>query len=111
MLEARPQPSLFTRLRAVEAELQIMKVELADLKVDHDALRDDRDEWRWRAERLLAERKERLLDRWEARIAKVVKLSVSRLNGALQTRRPEVGGASSRKAGSDQPPRAQRAEG
>ena len=49
------QPSLFTRLAAVEAELSAMKDMLVELKVNQDELRRDRDEWRWRAERLLAE--------------------------------------------------------
>jgi hypothetical protein len=49
------QPSLFTRLAAVEAELRAMKDMLAELKVNQDELRHDRDEWRWRAERLLAD--------------------------------------------------------
>jgi hypothetical protein len=49
------QPSLFTRLAVVEAELRAMKDMLAELKVNQDELRRDRDEWRWRAERLLAD--------------------------------------------------------
>jgi hypothetical protein len=49
------QPSLFTRLTAVEAELLAMRDMLAELKVNQDELRQDRDEWRWRAERLLAD--------------------------------------------------------
>ena len=48
------QLSLFTRLNAVEAELRAMKDLLAELKVNQDELRRYRDEWRWRAERLLA---------------------------------------------------------
>jgi hypothetical protein len=49
------QPSLFTRLAVVEAELAAMRDMLAELKVNQDELRQDRDEWRWRAERLLAD--------------------------------------------------------
>jgi hypothetical protein len=49
------QPSLFTRLTEVEAELLAIKDVLAELKVNQDELRQDRDEWRWRAERLLAD--------------------------------------------------------
>jgi hypothetical protein len=46
---------LFTRLAAVEAELLAMRDIFAELKVNQDELRQDRDEWRWRAERLLAD--------------------------------------------------------
>jgi hypothetical protein len=49
------QPSLFRRLSVVEAELRAMKDMLAQLKVNQDELRRGRDEWRWRAERLLAD--------------------------------------------------------
>jgi hypothetical protein len=49
------QISLFTRLSIAEAELRAIKDTLAELKVNHDELRRDRDEWRWRAERLLAD--------------------------------------------------------
>ena len=49
------QPSLFTRLAVVESELRAMKDMLSELKVSQDELRHDRDEWRWRAERLLAD--------------------------------------------------------
>ena len=50
-------PSLFTRLAVAEAELRAMKDMLAELKVNHDELRKDRDEWRWRPEGLLAEQR------------------------------------------------------
>jgi hypothetical protein len=53
---------LFTRLAVAEAELQAMKDMLAELldmlaevKANQDELREDHDEWRWRAERLLAD--------------------------------------------------------
>ena len=49
------QPSLFTRLTAVEAELATVREIVAELQVSQDELRRDRDEWRWRAERLLAD--------------------------------------------------------
>ena len=49
------QPSLFTRLAVVESELRAMKDMLAEMKLNFDELRRDRDEWRWRAERLLAD--------------------------------------------------------
>ena len=55
-LGPKPHASLFTRLAAVEAELEGLKHLVAVLKTDHDAMRKDRDEWRWRAERLLADR-------------------------------------------------------
>ena len=61
------QPSLFTRLQAVEAELQAMKDLLAELTVNQDGLRRDRDEWRWRAERLLKDRERRMFWRWRRR--------------------------------------------
>jgi argininosuccinate lyase len=58
------QPSLFTRLAAVEAELRAMKDMLAELKVNQDELRRDRDDWRWRAERLLADLQRGAWWRW-----------------------------------------------
>ena len=61
------QPSLFTRLQAVEAELQAMKDLLAELTVNQDGLRRDRDEWRWRAERLLKDRERGMFWRWRSR--------------------------------------------
>ena len=61
------QLSLFTRLNAVEAELKAMKDLLAELKVNQGELRRDRDEWRWRAERLLADQEGGALWRWRKR--------------------------------------------
>ena len=63
------QPSLFTRLAEVEAELVAMKNMLAELKVNQDELRRDRDEWRWRAERLLADLQQGTWWRWCNRTA------------------------------------------
>jgi argininosuccinate lyase len=63
------QPSLFARLAAVEAELSAMKDMLAGLKVNQDELRRDRDEWRWRAERLLADLQRGASWRWCNRVA------------------------------------------
>ena len=63
------QPSLFTRLNAVEAELRAMKDLLAEMKVNQHELRRDRDEWRWRAERLLAELQRGSWWRWRRRAA------------------------------------------
>jgi hypothetical protein len=42
---------------------------VAELKVNQDALRYDRDEWRWRAEQLLADRERGTWLRWCMRIA------------------------------------------
>jgi hypothetical protein len=63
------QPSLFTRLAVAEAELLVMKDMLAELKVNQDELRRDRDEWRWRAERLLADLQRGAWWRWRRRAA------------------------------------------
>ncbi len=63
------QPSLFTRLASGEAELSAMKDMLAELKVNQDELRRDRDEWRWRTERLLAELQRGSWWRWRRRAA------------------------------------------
>src|SRR5277367_5301146 len=71
--EVKAHPSLFTRLRVVEAELHTLKALFADLKEDHEALREDRDEWRWRAEYLLAEVQKRFFGRWGQRIEAAVK--------------------------------------
>jgi hypothetical protein len=81
--ELRPHTSLFTRLRVVEAEVQTLKALFADLKEDHDALREDRDEWRWRAEYLLAEAQRGFLDRCGRRIEEAVKPFARRLNALL----------------------------
>ena len=78
-----PQPSLFTRVRVVEAELQTMKALVADLKEDHEALREDRDEWRWRAEYLLAEAQKGFFSRWGQRIEAAVKHFARRLNAPI----------------------------
>jgi hypothetical protein len=65
--EEKLQLSLFTRLNAVEAELRAMRDLLAELKVNQDGLRRDRDEWQWRAERLLADQEGGALWRWRKR--------------------------------------------
>lgn len=82
--EPKGQPSLFTRLAAVEGELQSMKALLAGLKVDHDALREDRDEWRWRAERMLAEREQGALARWGRRAEEALAPLAVRLAALLR---------------------------
>jgi hypothetical protein len=81
--EPKAQPSLFTRVRGIEAELEAMKALVAGLAEDHEALRRDRDEWRWRAEYLLAERHNGLLDKWGRRLAEAAKPLVRRLNALL----------------------------
>lgn len=63
------QASLFTRLAVVEAELRAVKDMLAELKVNQDELRQDRHEWRWRAERLLADLQQGAWWRWWNRAA------------------------------------------
>jgi hypothetical protein len=77
------QPSLFTRLAAVEAELAAMKDRLAELKVNQDELRQDRDEWRWRAERLLADLQRGAWWRWWNRAAAALDVVRARLRGLL----------------------------
>jgi hypothetical protein len=85
--------SLFTRLQAVETELRAMKELLAELKVNQDALRRDRDEWRWRAERLLTEQERGAFWRWRKRTdaaLDIVAASLSRLAADLGARLAEV---------------------
>ena len=82
-VELRQHTSLFTRLRMVEAELEELKALFVDLKEDHEALREDRDEWRWRAEYLLAEAQKGFLGRWSQRIEAAVKPFARRLNSLL----------------------------
>ena len=78
-LGPKPYVSLFTRLAAVEVELHGMTRVVAGLKADHDAMRKDRDEWRWRAERLLADQERgflgRLSNRVEAAFRRVITIS------------------------------------
>ena len=81
--EQRPHTSLFTRLRIVEAELEELKALFADIREDHEALREDRDEWRWRAEYLLAESQRGFLGRLGQRLAEVVTPFARRLNALL----------------------------
>ena len=77
------QPSLFTRLTEVEAELLAMRDMLAELKVNQDGLRQDRDEWRWRAERLLADLQRGAWWRWWNRAAAVLDAATASLCGLL----------------------------
>jgi hypothetical protein len=78
-----PHTSLFTRLRVVEAELEALKALVAGLKEDHEALREDRDEWRWRAEYLLAESQKGFFNRWSQRLAEAATPFARRLNALL----------------------------
>jgi chromosome condensin MukBEF ATPase and DNA-binding subunit MukB len=87
------QPSLFTRLAAVEAELLAMRDMLAELKVNQDELRRDRDEWRWRAERLLADLQQGAWWRWCNRAAAALNVVTARfrsLLGDLQSKLSEM---------------------
>ena len=77
------QPSLFTQLAAVEAELLAMKEMLDELKVNQDELRRDRDEWRWRAERLLADLQQGTWWRWCNRAAEALDAVTARCRGLL----------------------------
>ena len=77
------QPSLFTRLTVVEAELLAMKDMLAELKVNQDELRRDRDEWRWRAERLLVDLQRGAWWRWHRRADEVLDAATSWFRGVL----------------------------
>jgi hypothetical protein len=77
------QPSLFTRLAAVEAELLEMRGMLAELRVNQDELRRDRDEWRWRAERLLADLQPGAWLRWCNRAAATLDIVAAGLRGVL----------------------------
>jgi argininosuccinate lyase len=87
------QPSLFTRLAVVESELRAMKDMLSELKVSQDELRRDRDEWRWRAERLLADLQRGAWWRWWNRAAAAldsVTASFCRLLADVQNKRVEM---------------------
>jgi hypothetical protein len=87
------QLSLFTRLNAVEAELRAMKDSLAELSVNQEGLRRDRDEWRWRAERLLADQESGALWRWRKRAdaaIDAVSASLSKLTVELRARLAEM---------------------
>jgi hypothetical protein len=87
------QLSLFTRLNAVEAELRAMKDLLAELTVNQDALRRDRDEWRWRAERLLADQERGAWWRWDRRAdaaLDIVTANLCRLTVDLRAKLAEI---------------------
>jgi hypothetical protein len=94
------QPSLFTRLAAVEAELLAMRDVLAELKVNQDELRRDRDEWRWRAERLLADSQRGAWRRWWNRAAAVLDAVTTSFCGLLADLQDKM---SETKANRDEP--------
>lgn len=101
------QPSLFTRLTAVEAELSAMKDILAELKVNQDELRRDRDEWRWRVERLLADLQQGTWWRWYNRAAAALDAGTARFRGVLadlQNRLSEMRASRELLQGRDQRP-------
>jgi argininosuccinate lyase len=77
------QPSLFTRLAVAESELRAMKDMLAEMKVNQDELRQDRDEWRWRAERLLADLQRGAWWRWWNRTAAALDAVTASFRGLL----------------------------
>jgi hypothetical protein len=77
------QPSLFTRLAMVEAELLAMKDMFAELKLNQDELRRDRDEWRWRAERVLADLQRGAWWRWHSRAATALDAVTASFYGLL----------------------------
>jgi hypothetical protein len=92
--EERLQLSLFTRLNTVEAELRVMKDSLAEMKVNQHELRRDRDEWRWRAERLLADQEGGAWWRWRKRgdaALDAAAASLSKLTVALRATLAETG--------------------
>jgi hypothetical protein len=75
------QPSLFTRLTVVEAELAAVREIVAELQVSQDELRRDRDEWRWRAERLLADLQRGIWWRWSNRAVEATHAVIARFHG------------------------------
>jgi hypothetical protein len=70
-----------------------MKDTIVELKVNQDELRRDRDEWRWRAERLLADLQRGALLRWCNRAATTldaVTASFCRLLADVQNKLSEM---------------------
>ena len=88
-LGPKPYVSLFTRLAAVEVELHGLTRLVAGLKADHDGMRKDRDEWRWRAERLLADEERgfwgRMSNRFKAAFGRVIAPSLTLVRTRLAT--------------------------
>jgi hypothetical protein len=63
--------------------LSAVKGTLAELQVSQDELRRDRDEWRWRAERLLADLQRGVWRRWGRRADEVLDAVTSWFRGVL----------------------------
>ena len=51
-------PDVVTRMAELEAELRGLKELLAEVRANRDELREDRDQWRGRAERLLVDQRQ-----------------------------------------------------
>jgi hypothetical protein len=96
-LGPKPYVSLFTRLAAVEVELHGLTRLVAGLKADHDAMRKDRDEWRWRAERLLADQERgfwgRMSNRFKAAFGRVIAHIFGHLSEPRSRQSRELSGA------------------
>jgi hypothetical protein len=84
-LGPKPHASLFTRLAALEPELEGLIDLVVSLKTDHDAMRKDRDEWRWRAECLLADLERGFLGRMSSRVETAFGRVIGRLWTLVRT--------------------------
>jgi hypothetical protein len=51
-------PEVVTRMAELEAELRVLKELLAGVRANRDELREDCDQWRGRAERLLVDQRQ-----------------------------------------------------
>ena len=74
----------------VEAELRAIRDTLAELRINHDELRKDRDEWRWWAERLLAEQQRGALWRWRRRAASALNAVTASFCGLISDDRNKL---------------------
>jgi hypothetical protein len=74
--------NLAGKLAAAETELACLKLVLAQVKVDCDQLREERDDWRRKAEKLCAEM---LID---AKLAKITEADGRRFASPELERRP-----------------------
>lgn len=96
------EPFLFTRLAVAEAELQAMKDllaevldKLAEVEASQDELRQDCDEWRGRAERLLTDQRRPW---WRRVVGRVISLPDRCAEAA--SNRAKAGAGSLRRVGS-----------